>query len=93
MAAQKHLASREPTPFEINLMSVALRQFGSVVLLISREVLVFLRGDESNVDANNEGFVYFPLACVGSLIIDWCSCMFLCSFGKLRDLGFLPVTI
>lgn len=92
MAAQKHLASCEPTPFVINVMSVVLWQFGSVVLLISREVLAFLRGNESKVNANNEGFVYFPLTCVGSLINDWYSCVYLCSFGKRRDLGFLPVS-
>ncbi len=57
-------------------------------------MLAFLRGNESNANANanNEGFVYFPLACFGSLINDWCSCVCLCSFGKLSDLGFLPVS-
>lgn len=50
-------------------------------------MLAFLSGNVSNVNANNEGFVYFPLAHVGSFINDLCRCSF--GDGKLRDLGFL----
>lgn len=50
-------------------------------------------GEQANVNANNEGFVYFPLARVGSLINDWCTCVSVCVVLESWEIwGFLSIS-